>query len=43
MLHEAVSLSGIANMGPILPLLSPISDEQKLQVGAAAKALLALN
>ena len=42
-LHEAVSLSGIANMGPILPLLSPISDEQKLQVGAAAKALLALN
>lgn len=42
-LHEAVSLSGVANMGPILPILSPISDEQKVQVGAAAKALLKLN
>jgi hypothetical protein len=30
-------------MGPILPILAPISDEQKVQVGAAAKALLALN
>ena len=41
-LHEAVTLSGVANMGAILPLLSPISDEQKKQVGAAAKALLAV-
>ena len=42
-LHEAVSLSGVANMGPILPILSPISDEQKVTVSAAAKALLKLN
>jgi dihydrodipicolinate synthase/N-acetylneuraminate lyase len=42
-LHEAVSLSGVADMGPILPILSPISDEQKIQVGAAARALLKLN
>jgi dihydrodipicolinate synthase/N-acetylneuraminate lyase len=42
-LHEAVSLSGVADMGPILPILSPITDEQKVQVGAAAKALLKLN
>jgi dihydrodipicolinate synthase/N-acetylneuraminate lyase len=41
-LHEAVTLAGIADMGAILPLLSPISDEQKKQVGAAAKALLAV-
>jgi dihydrodipicolinate synthase/N-acetylneuraminate lyase len=42
-LHEAVTLSGVADMGTILPLLSPISEEQKRAVGAAAKALLASN
>jgi len=40
-LHEAVTLSGVADMGTILPLLSPISDDEKRKVGAAAKALLA--
>ena len=42
-LHDAVTLAGIGNMGPILPLLSNLNDQHKLAVGAAAKALLALN
>jgi len=39
-LHAAVTLAGVADMGPILPLLSPIDDGQKRLVAAAAKALL---
>jgi dihydrodipicolinate synthase/N-acetylneuraminate lyase len=40
-LHDAVTLSGIADMGPILPLLSPSPAEALPKIGAAAKALLA--
>lgn len=39
-LHDAVSLSGIANMGPALPLLSNLSESEKEQVTTAAKNLL---
>jgi dihydrodipicolinate synthase/N-acetylneuraminate lyase len=40
-LHEAVALSGIANMGPILPLLSNLEPSLHERVKAAATALLA--
>jgi dihydrodipicolinate synthase/N-acetylneuraminate lyase len=40
-LHEAVSLAGIADMGPMLPQLSNLAADQQGAVGAAAKALLA--
>lgn len=40
-LHEAVTLAGIADMGPMLPQLSNIADDRKAAIGAAAKALLA--
>jgi dihydrodipicolinate synthase/N-acetylneuraminate lyase len=40
-LHEAVTLSGVANMGPILPLLSNIEPLLQPRVKAAALALLA--
>jgi len=39
-LHEAVTLAGIANTGPHLPLLSEISEAERNQVKAAAVALL---
>jgi dihydrodipicolinate synthase/N-acetylneuraminate lyase len=40
-LHEAVTLAGVADMGPMLPQLSNIPADQHAAVGAAAKALLA--
>ncbi len=40
-LHEAVTLAGIADMGPMLPMLSNIGVEHHEHVGAAARALLA--
>ncbi len=40
-LHEAVSLSGIADMGPILPQLSNIGIAQSAPIREAARALLA--
>jgi dihydrodipicolinate synthase/N-acetylneuraminate lyase len=40
-LHEAVTLAGIADMGPMLPMLTNIGPEHHERVGAAAKALLA--
>ena len=40
-LHDAITLSGIADMGPILPLLSQSPAEALPAIGAAAKALLA--
>jgi dihydrodipicolinate synthase/N-acetylneuraminate lyase len=40
-LHEAVTLAAIADMGPMLPQLSNIAADQQAAVGAAAKALLA--
>lgn len=42
-LHEAVSLAGIAPMGPILPLLSNIEPAHHGAIRAAAQALLAAN
>ena len=42
-LHHAVGLSGIAEMGPFLPLLAPLADELLPNIEAAAKALLAKN
>jgi dihydrodipicolinate synthase/N-acetylneuraminate lyase len=40
-LHEAVSLAGIADMGPMLPLLSNIEAEHHGAIRAAASGLLA--
>lgn len=40
-LHQAVSLAGLADTGTVLPLLSPISAAQEVEVGSAARALLA--
>jgi dihydrodipicolinate synthase/N-acetylneuraminate lyase len=40
-LHDAVTLAGIADMGPMLPHLSNIAGDQQAAVAAAAKALLA--
>lgn len=40
-LHQAVSLAGLADTGTVLPLLSPISTAQEVEVGSAARALLA--
>lgn len=40
-LHEAVSLAGIADMGPMLPQLSNIGPEHHGAIRAAARALLA--
>ncbi|SDC58079.1 dihydrodipicolinate synthase family protein [Paraburkholderia lycopersici] len=40
-LHDAVTLSGIADMGPILPLLSQSPAEALPEIGEAARALLA--
>jgi dihydrodipicolinate synthase/N-acetylneuraminate lyase len=40
-LHEAVTLAGIADMGPMLPQLSNIAADQRAAVGAAAAALRA--
>jgi dihydrodipicolinate synthase/N-acetylneuraminate lyase len=40
-LHEAVTLAGIADMGPILPSLSNIEAEHHGAIRAAAHALLA--
>lgn len=40
-LHDAVSLAGIADMGPILPTLSNLDVRHHATVQAAAKALLA--
>jgi dihydrodipicolinate synthase/N-acetylneuraminate lyase len=40
-LHEAVSLAGIADMGPLLPQLSNIGAEHHGAIRVAARALLA--
>jgi len=40
-LHEAVGLAGIADMGPMLPLLSNIEAEHHARIGQAARDLLA--
>ena len=40
-LHDAVTLAGIADMGPILPMISSLEAAERPQVAAAASALLA--
>jgi len=40
-LHEAVRLAGIADTGPLLPLLSNLPEAQHAEVQAAARELLA--
>jgi dihydrodipicolinate synthase/N-acetylneuraminate lyase len=42
-LHHAVTLSGIADMGPFLPLLAPLPEETQEKIAPVAKALLELN
>ncbi len=42
-LHEAVTFSGIADVGPILPLLSPIEEADRSRVREAAQTLFAEN
>lgn len=42
-LHEAVTLSGIADMGPMLPLLSNLAATHHAAVAAASRALLAFD
>ncbi len=42
-LHTAVTLSGIATMGPLMPLLSEVGEQDAIAIGAAAKQLLAKN
>ena len=39
-LHDAVTLAGIADMGPILPMISNLDAKERDAVQAAAKALL---
>jgi dihydrodipicolinate synthase/N-acetylneuraminate lyase len=38
-LHEAVTLAGIADMGPMLPMLSNLADGDRARVRDAARAL----
>lgn len=40
-LHDAVTLAGLADMGPTLPLLTGLSKPEREKVEPAAKALLA--
>ncbi|QDT16629.1 dihydrodipicolinate synthase family protein [Alienimonas californiensis] len=42
-LHDAVTLTGIADTGPMLPLLSNLPDELRAPVREAAAALLAVD
>jgi dihydrodipicolinate synthase/N-acetylneuraminate lyase len=42
-LHEAVTLAGIADMGPVLPLMSNLEPEHHDKVREAARVLRALN
>lgn len=40
-LHEAVGLSGIAQTGPLMPLVSPLTDAERTRVKAAVTKMLA--
>ena len=42
-LHTALAGAGIANTGPILPLLHEVTDQERANIAEAAKALLANN
>ena len=39
-LHDAVTLAGVADMGPMLPMLSGLSEAERAIVAPVAKALL---
>ncbi|ARP95535.1 dihydrodipicolinate synthase family protein [Bordetella genomosp. 13] len=39
-LHDAVTLSGVADMGPMLPLLTGLSESERQRVAPVARALL---
>ncbi|HET9580952.1 MAG TPA: dihydrodipicolinate synthase family protein [Usitatibacter sp.] len=40
-LHDAVTLAGIADMGPVLPMIANLDAQERIPVQAAAAALLA--
>lgn len=42
-MHDAVTLSGIADMGPILPMAGNVAEADRPRVREAAAALVALN
>jgi hypothetical protein len=42
-LHHAVELAGVAQTGPVLPLLTALPDKLLPKIEKAAKALLAKN
>ena len=42
-LHDGVTLAGIADMGPMLPMLAGLSDAERAKVLPVAKALAATN
>ena len=42
-LHDGISLAGIANMGPMLPMLTGLTASERAQVEPVAKALLAFD
>jgi len=42
-LHSAVAEAGIAETGPILPLLDEVNDSDRLKIAAVARELLAQN
>jgi dihydrodipicolinate synthase/N-acetylneuraminate lyase len=42
-LHTAVTLSGIGTMGPLMPLLCDVGEEEAATIGETAKQLLANN
>jgi len=39
-LHDAVTLSGVADMGPMLPLLTGLSESERQRVAPVARSLL---
>src|SRR5690606_41710803 len=39
-LHDAVTLAGVADMGPMLPLVTGLSEQDRQRVAPAARALL---
>ena len=42
-LHDAVTLAGIADMGPMLPILTGLEPAERARVEPVAKALLAID
>ena len=40
-LHDAVTLAGIADLGPLLPMISNLDARERVAVEGPAKALLA--